>query len=136
MEQENASFAPLSPKRRRGAPPGNTNAVKHGMYSPRHNPAIYTEESQRSKQDLGEEIAHLRFFMRRLYELSESVDNIYDAAGLCRVMSIASTSLTNMLKAQHLIFGDENKGAFSRALKSVLADMRAQKTGYLPSKYD
>ena len=136
MEQETASFAPLSPKRRRGAPPGNTNAVKHGLYSPRHNPAVYAEESQRSKQSLDEEIALMRFFIRRLGELSESVDNLYDAAGLVRVLSIASTSLTNMLKAQLLIFGDESQPALSSALKSVLADMRAKKTGSLPPKPD
>ena len=134
MEQENPSFAPLSQKRRRGAPIGNTNAIKHGMYSPRHNPDIYTEESERSKQTLDEEITHLRFFMRRLYELSISVDNIYDAAGLLRVLSMASTSLTNMLRAQYLIFGDESQGSLSRALQAVLADMRAKKAGSSPPK--
>jgi len=132
LEQENPSFALPAIKRRRGAPIGNTNAVKHGMYSPCHNPGIYTEESERSNQTLDEEIAHLRFFMRRLYELSESVDNIYDAAGLLRVLSMASTSLTNLLKAQYLIFGDESQGSLSRALQAVLADMRAKKAGSSP----
>ena len=136
MEQETASFAPLSPKRRRGAPVGNTNALKHGMYSPRSNPTVYAEESQRSKQTLDEEIAFMRFFIRRLVELSESVDNLYDAAGLLRVFSMASTSLTNMMKAQFLIFGDESNASLSTALQAVLADMRAKKTGSLPLEPD
>ncbi len=136
MEQETASFVPLSPKRRRGAPVGNTNALKHGMYSPRCNPTVYAEESQRSKQTLDEEIAFMRFFIRRLVELSESVDNLYDAAGLLRVFSMASTSLTNMMKAQYLIFGDESNASLSTALQAVLADMRAKKTGSLPLEPD
>jgi len=85
LEQETASFAPLSPKHRRGAPVGNTNALKHGLYSTHHN-----------------------------------------AAGLLRVLSMASTSLTNMLKARFLIFGNESQPALSSALQAVLVDMRAK----------
>lgn len=132
LEQQNASFAIPAIKRRRGAPIGNTNALKHGLYSPRHNAAAYTEQAQRSQQNLDEEIALLRYFIRRLVELSENVDTLYDAAGLLRVLSMASTSLTNMLKTQFLLFGGQAQAELSTALKDVLADMRAQETGHLP----
>jgi hypothetical protein len=45
---------------------------------------------------------------------------------------MASTSLTNMLKTQLLLFGGQSQAELSTALKDVLADMRALETGHLP----
>ena len=66
------SSVEVPPKKRRGAPPGNQNALKHGIYS---NQLKQRELSgtDLSTVALGDEITAMRFFIRRLIASSADV---------------------------------------------------------------
>lgn len=78
-------------KRKRGAPPGNKNALKHGFYSKSLTEAERLElEKARSVEGLDDEIALLRVKIQSLIENDpENIQLLLDATGtLARLVRI------------------------------------------------
>ncbi len=87
--------------RRRGAPPGNMNALKHGFYTRRFKKRDLTGVESTDVKTLIEEISLLRVFTRRLIEsLGPDVD-AYDLAAVVRILCLSLSSITRAMKAQH-----------------------------------
>ncbi len=94
---------PSTEKRRRGAPIGNTNALKHGFYSRSFREIDCQDLEKIHFSGLQDEITMLRVFIRRVTEISQSITTFPEAVSLLRVLSLASISLTRLLATQNLI---------------------------------
>jgi hypothetical protein len=113
-----------SSRRTRGAQPGNTNALTHGFYSRRLKRSDFTG-IETCDIGLQEEITVLRVFTRRVIELGRDVDTLPEAVSLLRALCLASTSLTRLIKTQHLLTPTTDPAieAFHQALDEVVKEL-------------
>jgi len=113
----------LSVKRRRGAQPGNKNALKHGFYSPGLRPIEETDlETIAGAVDLGDEISMLRVIMRRVFEAAGEEDvMLSDLAGVLGTLGAAATRLAGLMRIQKVLAGggSDVAEALSQALRDV-----------------
>jgi hypothetical protein len=112
----------MQSKHKRGAPLGNTNALKHGFYSRRFH-EIEALELKDLKSGLVDEIALLRVLIRRVFERVDEIDdNLENWARMLNTLSMASTRLATLLKTQQKLddgSGDDLSNALIQALKEV-----------------
>jgi hypothetical protein len=116
---------PPTPKRR-GAPSGNTNALKHGFYAHHFKKKDLDDLEKSSLGSVADEIALLRVFTRRVVELGMNVDDLPQAVDLLRVLCLASSSLNRLLRTQKLLAPEENDEvgrAISEALSEVMQEL-------------
>ncbi len=93
--------------RPRGAPLGNLNALKHGFYTRRLKKRDLTGVETTDLKSLVEEIALIRIFTRRLVEACAPSADLYELAGILRILCLASATITRILQVHYLISGDE-----------------------------
>jgi hypothetical protein len=88
-------------RKKRGAQPGNSNALKHGYYSKMYR-AYYSSEERKLLQladsSLQDEIALVKVCIRRV--LSYSPTNREEAIKQLNVLSKASSRLANLIRTQ------------------------------------
>jgi hypothetical protein len=102
-------------KRKRGAPRGNQNALKHGYYSRALNPAEQFDFQLASGiEGIGEEIALLRFQMKKAITVGD-VTNLIP-------LSKAAFALEKLIRTNHRIFL-EKQNKIKDAFKSVIRDI-------------
>jgi hypothetical protein len=110
---------------RRGAPSGNTNAIKHGFYARHFKKKDMDDLEKSSLGSVADEIALLRVFTRRVVELGIHVEDLSQAVDLLRVLCLASSSLNRLLRTQKLLAPEENDEvgrAISEALSEVMQE--------------
>ena len=112
-------------KRRAGAPAGNTNALQHGFYPRQLRSKDLADLDNCQSSGLTDEITMLRVMIRRVVEMGKGVDNLYDGLNLMRGLCFATTSLTRLIKTQHLLNSpaDEVSLAIRQALEEVGEEM-------------
>lgn len=92
-------------KRKRGAQPGNTNALKHGLY------ARYFTQTEKDDLDgqfiLDSEIAMLRVAIQRLFSRTGNADEKTLIASLT-ALARASASLARIIEANRRIRDQDN----------------------------
>ena len=92
-----------SKSRKRGAPPGNLNALKHGYYSQQIKNAVPSDFDPERFSGLNEEIGLIRYHIRRVVEYGQNVEELETALSLLRGICMASTTLTRLIKTQSLL---------------------------------
>jgi hypothetical protein len=92
-----------SKSRKRGAPPGNLNALKHGYYSQQIKNAVPSDFDPERFSGLKEEIGLIRYHIRRVVEYGQNVEELETALSLLRGICMASTTLTRLIKTQSLL---------------------------------
>ncbi len=121
------TIVPSTAKRRRGAPIGNTNALKHGFYSRSFREIDCQDLEKIHFSGLQDEITMLRVYIRRVTEMSDLITTFSDAVGLLRVLSLASISLTRLLATQNLIRASsgqvEPAAGVGQAIEDLIADL-------------
>ncbi len=124
-----ASSPPPS-RRRRGAQPGNRNALKHGYYAGRFKRTDLNAYRSYRFAGVTEEIALLRLFIRRLVNLGVEDPNFSQSVNLLRVISLAVVSLDRLIKTQaHLIDGEDE---ISVAIREVFEELTASQPPQTP----
>ncbi len=115
----------MVPPRHRGAPPGNTNALKHGFYTRRFKKRDLTGIEQTSIKGLAEEIALIRIFTRRLVESCDPTADMYELAGILRAICLASTSITRIIRAHSFLASDNSEWslAVDEAIRQLLIEL-------------
>jgi hypothetical protein len=88
-----------SPKRPRGAPPGNLNALKHGFYSRGFRTMDIADLDAMLENGLKSEINMLRVSTRRLLELSQENTDVDQGIHLLSVLGVTATRLANLIRA-------------------------------------
>jgi hypothetical protein len=126
--------APRKTKRRRGAPPGNANALKHGFYSPRFNAGELRDLDTFPANNLQDEILMLRVFIRRVLDRSDQLDSPNDYISMLRALSLATRSITSLLRAHQLLGGDTNEISklLSQAITEVNEELRSPDAPFFP----
>ena len=117
---------PSSSPRRRGGQPGNSNNFKHGFYSRRLKKRDLSGVETTDTSGLIEEIALIRVFTRRLVESFEPGAGFYEHADLLRILCLASSAITRVIRAQYLInaAGPEGFDEISEAIRRVNEELR------------
>ena len=111
---------PTPIKKRRGAPNGNINALKHGFYSSKFHRSELAALPENFK-GLQEEISMIRLTLRQLVEHTLSAPNLYDYNDSVRILCLACNTLNRFLRT-HLILsqgGDEFGLALQQALEEL-----------------
>ena len=110
----------VSPRRRRGAPLRNLNALKHGFYARRYRQADLEDLADCKFTGLKEEMTMLRVFMRGVIEQSSSVGSLEESIEVLRVLAVAAASLTRMARTQKFLDGS---GQTIEGLSELLAEV-------------
>jgi len=119
---------PSDVKKRRGAPLGNINNFKHGFYSRRLKKRDLTGIESTDTAGLAEEIALIRVYTRRLVESFDPQGDFYDHADLLRILCLASTAITRVIRAQYLISSTGGEDEIGEAIKQVYAEIVAKRS--------
>ena len=114
-------------RRRRGAPRGNQNALKHGFYSQQFKPADLKDLEKCQNIDLSDEIAMLRVQLRRVIEASGQAQNLTEAAFTLRVLCLATLSINRLVRTQFTLGsqGNEVMDALAQALEEIGHELNA-----------
>lgn len=124
---------PPPESRKRGAQPGNQNALKHGLYS--RNPALSQTQVLESSlaEGLESEIIMLRLLMRALYEQASSSDEEeLDLQQMIKILGALGTGtvrLSKLLRTQQALgVGEGSKLVqnLSQTLREVAKELGAK----------
>jgi hypothetical protein len=127
------SLQNTQPSRRRGAPTGNKNAVKHGFYSTKFKKSERTALDESEFSGLSQEIALLRLYIRRVVARSVHIDDFYEDLEVLRVLSVAFSSLSRLVRA-HALLASSGESEIAQALHEALEDVHAEiEKGEFPS---
>ncbi len=85
-------------KRKRGAPPGNLNALKHGRYTREARARKPAPVSRAKFEDIDQHILFIQKFMRHLYEVGMHSTDLDQTLHLLTSYSLAAFALTRMLR--------------------------------------
>lgn len=121
----NSSFG--HKKRKRGAQPGNLNALKHGFYSAQFQDDEILDLDAHMDQGLDQEIAMLRVATRRLLQLSEGIEDINTTIHIVGSLGLSAIRLAGLLRARKLLGGDksdETLAIINQAIGEVVKEMR------------
>jgi hypothetical protein len=89
--------------RKRGAQPGNLNALKHGFYSRQFRSREHIDLDALLSIDLLDEIHLLRILIRRALELSNDTGDLAECLSVLKATSAASARITAMLRVQQML---------------------------------
>ncbi len=116
------------PKRPRGAPLGNLNALKHGFYTRRLKKRDLSGVESTDDKNLIDEIALVRVFTRRLVEALDPEADAYEVAGALRILCVALTAITRAMRTQTWLAqnGGDGRDEINEAIKRVWQEMRGR----------
>lgn len=111
---------------KRGAPPGNQNALKHGFYSRRFRD-VEPEDLEVLSATLESEIAGLRVAARRIFEYSEQVEEADPMSAIHALNCFGATCTRIAQITRVLAFQagqvDESQAAINIALATVAEEI-------------
>ena len=118
--------------RRRGAPMGNSNALKHGFYSRKFKPLEAEDLDVLEAEDkLQDEILLLKVMIRRVWELAASeATNLESWSQALNVLGLAMTRQASLIRVQAITGGGGSKAttqAISQAIQEVNDEFNGQK---------
>ena len=112
----------ILPKKRRGAPKGNQNAIKHGIYSRQLPRQKSGDDADLSTVLLGDEIVAMRVFIRRLVAASADVTERGELVETLHELSLAMLTLTRLVRTQLFVSKDQG-GDIQREIMRALTDI-------------
>jgi hypothetical protein len=114
--------------RRRGAPKGNSNALKHGFYTRRLKKSHLTGVESTDVSGLIEEIALIRVFTRRLVESCEPEADSYELSDILRILCLASSTITRVIKTQYILSatGAGLDDEIAEAIRQINTELRSK----------
>ncbi len=114
------------PARKRGAQPGNTNALKHGFYAKGFHEIEMGELEAYFDGSVDDEIAMLRVTARRLFLMAKDEVTLDKMIVITNTLGAVCTRLAGMLRLRTLMNSRENNSVektIQQALNDVLADL-------------
>ena len=123
------SNSPLTTKKPRGAPIGNSNSFKHGFYSSRFKKRPPSADETTVLKSLADEIALIRVFAQRLIDQPEPPSaDVTELTDVLRVLCISSTAITRILRVHFLVTESESilDSHIKAAIQQVVASLAAK----------
>lgn len=113
--------SPVGDARRRGAQPGNLNALKHGFYAKHFRSDELEGLADATIQNLNGEIGMTRVAARRVLALLDETEDAKERIALLNAITMAATRVASLLKAKKYLTGngDEMGAALKEALRDV-----------------
>jgi len=93
----------MKKRRKKGAQPGNLNALKHGFYSRQFQERELTDLEEIDAEGLENEIAMLRVMMRRLMERINNCEDLEQLNAVVGTLGMASSRLASMLRTESFL---------------------------------
>lgn len=114
------------PERKRGAQPGNLNALKHGFYARNFTELEVKDLETILGSGLINEISMMRVLARRVFDLMGQAETAEEAARALSVLGQAVARLAGVLKVEKMLGpgSDEVSHAISQALGDVLKEFK------------
>jgi len=104
-----------------GAPRGNRNALKHGFYAKTFKPAERRELESVRQLSLNAEIDMLRVVVRRVFDLTATLDDPIVALRYVHVLTRAVTSLDRLVARQNELHSERDE--FDKNMHEALAEL-------------
>ncbi len=114
----------MSPSRRQGGQPGNSNAYKHGFYTRRLRQRDLSGVETTNLKSLAEEIALIRVFTRRTVEEFVKDPDYYDIVAVLRAICLASGTITRIIRTQSFLTGDTT--SFNALINQAISEVRVE----------
>ncbi len=111
-------------KRKRGAPKGNLNALKHGFYSRQFRLGEGVDLERISGPGLDNEIEMLRVATRRMFDMAGVVGEPHEMAWILRTLGMTSVQLASLLRTKKALEGGSNE--VEEALKQALSELQQE----------
>ena len=93
----------MKKRRKKGAQPGNLNALKHGFYSRQFQERELMDLEEIDAEGLENEIAMLRVMMRRLMERINHCEDLEQLNAVVGTLGMASSRLASMLRTESFL---------------------------------
>lgn len=90
-------------KRKRGAPAGNINALKHGFYSKRFNTGELLDLDNITEGSISEEIAMMRVITRRVVDLMENGATNQEVLDFYKIIGQMCMQISALLRTQKIL---------------------------------
>ena len=90
-----------SPPKKRGAPLGNKNALKHGFYARQYKPVDQQDLDSLPSFSLTDEIDLVRVNIRRLLDSGQTVSTFSETLDLVRALTLATANLTRLMRTHN-----------------------------------
>ena len=114
-------------KRRKGAQPGNNNAIKDGFYSRYFKKRDITDLQKYDFDGLKDEIELFRVQIRRISEMSADIKNLHEAIDYLYCFSHALDCLSRLVRANYFVFNDQDGSSdMQKAITQVLMERAAE----------
>jgi uncharacterized protein YjcR len=94
-------------KRKRGAPVGNINALKHGFFSQRFNKGELFDLQNIPESSITEEIAMMRVITRRVMDLMENGASSEEVLDFYKVIGRMCMQISSLLRTQKILSAGE-----------------------------
>jgi len=115
------------PKRKRGAPAGNINALKHGFFSQRFNKGELFDLQNIPESSIEEEIAMMRVITRRVIDLVENGASSEEVLEFYKVIGRMCMQISTLLRTQKILsageHSEENLLTHLEAITSAFMDV-------------
>jgi hypothetical protein len=115
-----------TPKRPRGAPPGNLNALKHGFYSRQFRKLETADLDTMLEEGLESEINLLRVVTRRVFDMAANIATLEEGYALLSVLSDASLRLASILRTQSILNGNPHDDNAWDQITKALVDINQE----------
>ena len=115
--------------RKRGAQPGNLNALKHGFYSRRFTASEAEDLEARLCEGISDEVAMLRVVVRRLFDASSDDDqDLEKLMTTINTLGMAAIRIGSLLRLQHMLGAkeDDTTSVINQALKDIAKELRLE----------
>ena len=114
-----------NPTCKRGAPFGNTNALRHGFYAQAYRSGELADLDAMLDEGLQDEITMLRVATRRVIEFMADFQEPKEAVATLGALGLAATRLSTLLRTQKLLDSGETNTAvaLSQALAEVVKEL-------------
>jgi hypothetical protein len=114
--------------RRKGAQPGNNNAIKNGFYARCFKRRDITDLQKHDFEGLKDEIELFRVQIRRISEMSADIKNLQEALDYLNCFSHAFHSLSRLVRTNYFVFNDQDdfKSEIMKAVNEARLELEAE----------
>jgi hypothetical protein len=115
-------------KRARGAQLGNTNTLKHGFYSRRFSPMERRDLANCSILDPLSEAVMIRILQRRLFEMSEQIQDFEKVRLLLNTVAKSTMAMDRLIRTNYFLSGSKDpvKDLISQACSETIDELKAE----------
>lgn len=116
---------PKPARRKRGAQPGNRNALKHGFYSRLFREGELTDLTTVESGALEDEVVMLRVSIRRMFEMTDEAADLKEWGITLNTLGLAASRLARLLKVQQDLSGSEGDSSaeLAEALRQAVEEV-------------